>query len=126
MTRENQAFAAAPAGDAITTTVSEVGLERFAPDESEWKLDEGIRDTVLLLRSGGIETLESCEGGEGHSYPVPTIRFHGDAWAGYRAFALAMEHGATVAGLRRVYDVSQGQLQGPWWEMTFRATADAP
>lgn len=99
-------------------------LEQFAPDETEWKLDAGIRGAVLLLRSRGIETLESCEGGEGHSYPVPTIRFHGDAWAGYRAFALAMEHGMAVAELRRVYDVVGTQLQGPWWEMTFRATAD--
>jgi hypothetical protein len=100
-------------------------LEQFAPDESEWTLDAGIRQAVLVLRSGGVETLESCEGGKGHSYPVPTIRFHGDTASGYRAFAVATENGLAVTSLRRVYDVLDAQLHGPWWEMTFRATADA-
>ncbi len=98
-------------------------LETFAPDEAEWKLDPGIRRAVLILRSAGIETNESCEGGEGHSYPVPTISFRGSSWAGYHAFSVAMEHGLPVTSLRRVYDVLDTQLQGPWWEMTFRATA---
>jgi hypothetical protein len=98
-------------------------LEVFAPDEAEWKLDPGIRRGVLILRSAGIETYESCEGGEGHSYPVPTISFRGSAWAGYHAFSVAMEHGLPVTSLRRVYDVLEAQLQGPWWEMTFRAAA---
>lgn len=83
-------------------------------------LDPGIRDAVTILRRGGVETFESCEGGEGHAFPVPTIRFYGDAWAGYRAFSIAMEHALAVANLRRVYDVIEGQLHGPWWEMTFR------
>ena len=94
-------------------------LERFAPDESEWILDTEIRNAVLILRAAGVDTLESCEGGEGHSYPVPTVRFSGDAWEGYRAFAVAMEHRLPVFALRRVYDVNDMQLNGPWWEMTF-------
>lgn len=83
-------------------------------------VDPGIMQAVLTLRSGGVETIESCEGGDGHSFPEPTIRFNGDSWAGYRAFALAMEHGLKVASVRQVYDVIDGQLKGPWWEMTFR------
>ena len=85
-------------------------------------LDPGIAKYVSALRRGGVETFESCEGGLGHAYPEPTVRFHGSSWAGYRAFSVAMEHGLPVANLRRVYDVIDGQLQGPWWEMTFRTT----
>jgi hypothetical protein len=36
-------------------------------------LDEGIRDTVLLLNQGGFETFTSCEGGRGHSFQHATI-----------------------------------------------------
>lgn len=95
--------------------------EEFAPD-TDMELDPGIRRAVLILRSRGVETFESCEGGEGHSFPGPTIRFHGGSWAGYHAFSVAMEHGLAVQDLRRSWDVIDGQLHGPWWEMTFRTT----
>ena len=51
------------------------GLEKFAPDRFEDSrldprggLDRGIRHSVLVLRSQGIETCQSCQGGSGHSY----------------------------------------------------------
>ena len=96
-------------------------LEAHSP-VADSPVDPGIRDIVLVLRSNGVETFESCEGGEGHSFVEPTVRFHGDAWAGYRAFAVAMENGLSVSSLRRAYDVINAQLYGPWWEMTFRTT----
>jgi hypothetical protein len=37
------------------------------------ELDEGIRDTVLLLWKAGFNTFTSCEGGKGHSFRHPTI-----------------------------------------------------
>src|SRR6266540_3788315 len=37
------------------------------------------------LQTCGIETFESCEGGPGHAYPEPTIRFQGTPEAGWRA-----------------------------------------
>lgn len=97
-------------------------LEAFAP-AVDLEIDAGIRPFVLILRSEGIETFESCEGGPGHAFPEPTIKFDGSAWAGYRAFAVAMEHGLPVLRLQRAYHVNDGQLQGPWWEMVFRTTA---
>ena len=97
-----------------------MSLEGFVP-ESAAELDPGIYEAVMILRRGGVETFESCEGGDGHAFPQPTIRFHGDAWAGYHAFSVAMQHGLPVAELRIVYDVIEGQLVGPGWEMTFRA-----
>jgi hypothetical protein len=93
-------------------------LEEFAPT-TDLELDPGIRRAVLILRSGGIETFESCQGGPGHSFPDPTVKFHGGAWAGYRAFAIAMEHGLPVLRMQYVYGVAGSQLEGPWWELVF-------
>ena len=31
-----------------------------------------------------METFESCQGGAGHAYPEPTVRFFGEKAAGYR------------------------------------------
>jgi hypothetical protein len=73
----------------------------------------------LVLRQGGIETFESCEGGNGHAYREPTVRFHGDRSEGYRALATALKAGLPVAELRRVWPVLDGEATGPWWELTF-------
>ncbi|UFZ03955.1 hypothetical protein LQG66_32970 [Bradyrhizobium ontarionense] len=96
-------------------------LEDSAPS-TDMELDAGIRRAVLVLRSGGIETFESCEGGPGHAFPDPTVKFEGSAWAGYKALAVAMEHGLPVLRMQRVYGVMDGQLEGPWWELVFRTT----
>lgn len=85
-------------------------------------LDTGIRRYVLILRAEGIETIESCQGGEGHAFPEPTVRFNGNAVEGYKAFAIARNYGLPVMTLRRFYHVTDGQLEGPWWEMTFSTT----
>jgi len=82
-------------------------------------LDPGIAHAVLTLRAAGVETFESCEGGKGHAYPEPTVRFHGDRQAGFMALAVAMEKRLPVAELRRVWPVCDGEPTGPWWELTF-------
>lgn len=94
-------------------------LEAFAP-EVDLPLDPGIRYAVLILRAGGVETCESCEGGPGHAFPDPTVKFFGNAWAGYQAFAVAMTHGLPVLELRHMWDCEAGQLAGPYWELVFR------
>ena len=91
--------------------------------EFEPPLDAGIERVVLILREQGIETFESCEGGVGHAFPVPTVRFHGEHSEGFRAFAIAQCHALPVSELRRVWDVIAGEPEGPHWEMTFRWTA---
>jgi len=53
-------------------------------------LDQGIATTVRLLVNAGVETFESCQGGEGHAYPLPTVRFHGPPAEGFRAYAVAI------------------------------------
>lgn len=83
-------------------------------------LDEGIREVVQTLAAGGVETFESCQGGPGHAYPEPTVRFHGDRAEGFRAYAVALRAGLPVVALRRVWPALDGELTGPWWELTFR------
>jgi hypothetical protein len=88
---------------------------RFDPS-----LDEGIREIVLTLARNHIETFESCEGGTGHAYPEPTVRFEGGSSEGPRAVAVALENGLPVATLRRSWAILDHAIHGPWWEMTFR------
>jgi hypothetical protein len=86
-------------------------------------LDPGIARAVQTLNEAGIETYESCEGGPGHAYPVPTVRFHGERSEGFRAIAVAMATGLRVSELRRVWSVVDGEPNGPTWELTFAAGA---
>ena len=85
----------------------------------DYPIDRGIADAVTALRCGAVETFESCEGGPGHVYPEPTVRFYGDLAEGPRAFAVAVKAGLPVLDLRRVWPVIEGELTGPWWELTF-------
>lgn len=91
--------------------------------EYEPPLDPGIRPYVEALNQAGVETFESCEGGEGHCYPRPTIRFHGHRSEGFRALAVALQHDFPVADLRRTWPLIDGEPTGPHWEMTFWRTA---
>lgn len=85
------------------------------------KLDAGIEKAVRRLQAGGIETFESCEGGSGHAYPEPTIRFHGSMAAGWHALAVCLDNGLPIMSLKRVWDVLDLNLPtGPYWEITFR------
>ena len=82
-------------------------------------LDAGILPVVQVLVQNGVETFESCEGGEGHAFYEPTVRFHGNHAEGFRALAVALQHGLRVCELRRYYSVEDGEPVGPHWEMTF-------
>jgi hypothetical protein len=73
------------------------------------------------MLDAGVETFESCQGGEGHAFPEPPIKFEGEGSEGYRAVAASLAFGLLVWRLRRVWAVLEGTLHGPWWEMTFRA-----
>jgi len=82
-------------------------------------LDPGIKQAVEILNQAGIETYESCEGGPGHAYPEPTIRFHGDRTEGFRVLAIALQNDLSVRGLKRVWNIIDGEAIGPTWEITF-------
>lgn len=101
-------------------------LQRARDLYFEPPLDEGIRSIVVTLIENGVETFESCEGGRGHSFPWPTVRFEGSTSEGLRALAVAIANGLPVDNLRRVWGVVDGAVHGPWWEMTFSPAKDSP
>lgn len=82
-------------------------------------LDPGIEIAVKVLNDAGIETYESCEGGSGHAYPEPTIRFHGGREEGFRALSIALQNNLSVVGLKRTWCIIDGEPVGPTWELTF-------
>ena len=85
-------------------------------------LDAGIAPYVEQLRAANVETFESCEGGDGHAFPVPTVRFYGDKSEGFRALDVALKNGLPVLDLRRYWQVVDGEPYGPHWELAFRAS----
>jgi len=88
----------------------------------DWsKIDPGIEYELRILRDNGIETTESCQGGQGHPFPEPTIRFCGGRAAGFKAVGIAITYGLKMSELRRVWDMQDGELTGPQWEITFYA-----
>lgn len=82
-------------------------------------IDAGIAGAVAILRAGGVETFESCEGGPGHAYPRPTVRFHGQPAAGFHALAVALDHGLPVSALHRLWTIDNGEPTGPYWVIVF-------
>ena len=90
--------------------------------EYEMALDPGIADAVQVLRGAGIATYESCEGGKRHAFVEPTVRFRGDHAEALRAVAACLDHALAVTELRRVWGVTHGELDGPWWEVIFSIT----
>ena len=82
-------------------------------------LDPEIREIVVTLISGGVETFESCQGGVGHCMAEPTVRFEGDSSEGLRALSVALAHGLPVRSLNRTWAMRDNMIHGPWWEMKF-------
>jgi hypothetical protein len=88
--------------------------ERWLPE-----LDPGIAPYVDALREAGIETFESCDGGDGHAYAEPTVRFAGGREESFRALAVALQHRFPVQSVRRYWAAIDGEPCGPDWEITF-------
>ena len=89
-----------------------------------YPLDAGIKDAVYTLCRNGVETYESCQGGAGHAFPEPTVRFFGGRAEGLRALSVALHNGLAVLELRRVWPIIDGEPTGPCWEMVFLPNDD--
>lgn len=94
--------------------------EYAAMVDPETPLDSGIVRAVRVLHEAGIETVESCEGGPGHSYAEPTVRFRGDGFTGWQALAAAHKAVLPVWALRKTWYVEDGEPVGPLWEIVLR------
>lgn len=87
-------------------------------------LDSGIAKAVEILNAAGIDTYESCQGGDGHCFSEPTVRFHGDKSEGLKALDVALKHGLPVRSLRRFWTVIDCEPVGPKWELVFTSRLD--
>lgn len=89
----------------MLTTYSEgQGLENKGKDEDLFlDVDELIRPAVLILNKHGFKTFESCQGGEGHCYPQPTIRFEGSEFDLIRAYEVCEIYKLPVYEAKRVF-----------------------
>jgi hypothetical protein len=96
-----------------------VAKKRVRPFTLPKGIDPDIANEVRVLMENGVETYESCQGGQGHPYPEPTVRFLGGQSEGPRALGIALQNGLSVTTLRRIWAITDGEMVGPYWEMTF-------
>ena len=96
---------------ADTPRVERVSDNAFTLDH----LDRWMRYAVFVLHRGGIQTDESCQGGRGHAFPEPTIRFEGTRDDAFRAVALARAHGLPAHHLRQFWRLNDEGAELPAW-----------
>ena len=85
-------------------------------------LDPKISFPVRILHEHGIDTYESCQGGEGHCFKYPVIRFNGDKTEGYKAFDILAKHGFVVHHLQRCWTVTNNEIGAPYWQLELAET----
>lgn len=107
----------------IAKYYSDLGVlpKPLPPPSSGLALDKGIERLVRALRYNGVQTDQSCEGGEGHCFPFPIVRFSGSQSEGYRAVSVALTYGYHVRQLNRVWYIDDGELTGPMWEIVLHS-----
>lgn len=114
--------------DRVTLTDAALGWtgDDLVTYANQWAypLDIGIARAVRVLRDAGLTTVESCQGGEGHSYPEPTVKFEGTPACGWRAVTALMDHGLPVSELRLAWTFEFDQPHGPTWMVTFSRQLD--
>jgi hypothetical protein len=82
-------------------------------------LDLGIVRAVRVLRESGFHTIESCQGGDGHCYPEPTIEFEASRGGGWHALGLLMDFGFPIKRIGQLWTMTEGMPAGPVWHVTF-------
>jgi len=83
-------------------------------------LDPGIRFAVRVLHARGIETAQSCEGGDGHAYDRPTIDLDDGSHrpVGFAALAALEDYGLRVRDVSLCYPVDRGLPAECFWRVT--------
>lgn len=103
-----------------TITIEDAKARLRSEHQPPWEeLDDGILPIVKVFYEEGIETFESCQGGPGHCFPEPTVRFYGGIDQGWKAFHIAVQYNLRPTSLRRTYSIQDKEPVGPDWEMTF-------
>lgn len=93
----------------------------MAPEAFYRELDPGIRFAVRVLHAAGFETCQSCEGGDGHAYPAPTIEMPGRAIdaTGLAALATLADYALAVAEVSIVWNVATWLPYEKLWRIVF-------
>lgn len=66
-------------------------------------IDDLILPAVKILNIHGFKTFESCQGGDGHAFFEPTIRFEGSEFDLIRAYEICEIYQLPVFEIKRVY-----------------------
>jgi hypothetical protein len=66
-------------------------------------IDALILPAVKILNEHGFKTFESCQGGNGHAFLEPTIRFEGSEFDLIRAYEICELYGLPALEVRRVF-----------------------
>ncbi|HEV2371003.1 MAG TPA: hypothetical protein VGS19_02440 [Streptosporangiaceae bacterium] len=94
-----------------------------AREEIEADLDPGIRPAVLALWELGIETHESCQGGDGHAWTWPVVQFGASSdEEAVAAFRSLIESGFPADRLHKAWHHCPDcypELSGLQWEVIF-------
>lgn len=101
------------------TEVSKPQNSHVQTDKWYAGLDDGIRFPVRVLHAQGIETGQSCEGGDGHAYDRPTIDLLGyTPGAGFAAFAALTAYGLRVRDIAVLWSADKDILGENFWRIT--------
>jgi hypothetical protein len=89
-------------------------------------LDLGIRFAVYVLHAAGIDTSQSCQGGEGHAYHRPTIEIAaGDHCVeGFAALAALEAYGLHVSEVALAWPVQHGMPYEKNWRIELAASCE--
>jgi hypothetical protein len=105
------------------------------PLEIPDNLDALIRPAVEILNKYGFKTFESCQGGEGHCFPEPTVRFEGNEFDLLRAYEICQLNFLPVHEVRRIYrktpfyveeNTSNAHQIGEVWDTPFNEITFLP
>jgi hypothetical protein len=66
-------------------------------------VDSGIRMAVEILNKHGFKTFESCQGGKGHFFHEPTVRFEGSEFDCIKAYEICQAEGLPVYEVKRIF-----------------------
>ncbi len=87
---------------------------------SDTALDPDIRPYVETLREHGVETIESCQGGPGHSTAGPYISFRGPAGEGLRVAGIAQNLGWPITRMRKEWAFFADDITAPVWVLELK------
>lgn len=93
------------------------------PDEFYAGIDAGVRFAVRVLHAAGIETCQSCEGGQGHAYTEPSVDMRADGphrAGGFRALSALADYGLHVRRIELVWDVVDDLPTERIWRVVLR------